>query len=93
MGTIVARGAKSVDKLSLIVVNEEILVSVLYPIFQVGESAYKEGPGKIFAIRSEIPADGLPVIVRLEAIHFAVDLSSLGILSQAHALPRATKRK
>ena len=80
MGTIVARGSKILDKLSLIAVNEERLFSVLYPLLQVGESAYEEGPGKIFAIRSDIPADGLPAIVRLKAIHFAANLSFVGTL-------------
>ena len=54
------------------------LVSVLYSLFLVGESAYKDGTGELFSIRGEIPDDGLPTIMRLEAIHFAANSSFVG---------------
>ena len=72
------RGAEGLDKLSLISINKEGLVSVLHALFQVGESAYKDSPGEIFAIRGEISTDGLPAIVRLKTIKFAVNFSFVG---------------
>ena len=38
-------------------------------------STYENGPGELFAIWGEIPTDGLPAIVKIEAIHFAVNSS------------------
>ena len=78
LGSLVSRGSEGLDKLYLLAVNEDGLVSVLHSFFQFGESAYEDRPGKLFAIRSEIPANGLPAIVRLKAIHFAANFSFLG---------------
>ena len=75
---LVSRGAEVLDKLALLAVNEDGLVSVLHYLFLVGESAYKDRTGEIFFIRGEIPAYGLPTIVRLEAIHFAANSSFVG---------------
>ena len=80
LGDLVLRGVKSLDKLALIAVNEDGLVSVLNSLFQVGESAYKDGHGELFAIRGEILADGLPAIVRIKAVHFAANSSFVGTL-------------
>ena len=80
LGALVSRGAEGLDKISLLAVNEDGLVSVLHSLFLVGESAYKDGPRKLSAIRGKIPADGLPTIVRIEAIHFAANSSFVGTL-------------
>ena len=77
-GTLVLRDSEGINELSLLAVNKDGLVSVLHSLLQVGESDYKVGPGELLAIRSEIPADRLPVIVRLEAIHFAANSSFVG---------------
>ena len=71
LGALVLRGDEGLDKLTLLALNEDGLVSVLRSLFQVGESAYEDGPGELFAIRSDITSDGLPAIVRLKAINFA----------------------
>ena len=78
LGALVSRGTVGLDKLSLLAVIKDGLVSVLHSLFLVGESAYKNGPGELFAILGEIPADGLPAIVRLEAIHLAAKSSFVG---------------
>ena len=80
LGALVSRGTEGIDKLSLLAVIKDGLVSVLHSLFLVGESAYKEGPGELFSIRGEIPADGLPAIMRIEAIHFAANSSFVGTL-------------
>ena len=46
----------------------------------VGGLSYEDRPGELFAIRGKIPADGLPAIVWLEAIHFAVISFFVGTL-------------
>ena len=46
----------------------------------VGESAYEDRPGELFAIRGELPADRIPMIVQLEALHFAANSSFVGTL-------------
>ena len=72
------RGAQGIDNLALLAANKYGLVSILHSLFQVGESAYKDGPSELFALRSEIPSNGLPAIVRLEKIHFASNSSFMG---------------
>ena len=76
--TIVLMGVEGLDKLSLLAVNEDSLVSVLRSCFRVGRSTYKDGPGKLFAIRGEITAEVLTAIMRLKAIHFAANSSFVG---------------
>ena len=81
LGPLVFSSAEGLNKLSLFAVNEEGFVSILNSRFQVGESAYKDKPGELFSICGDIPADGLPTIVRLEAIHFANNSSCVGELT------------
>ena len=80
LGDLISRGAEEFNRLALLAVKKDGLVSVLHSLFLVGESAYKEGPGKLFSIRGEIPADGLPAIMLIEAIHFAANSSFVGTL-------------
>ena len=80
LGALVSRGAEGHDKLALLALIKDGLVSVLHYLFQVGKSAYEDRPGEIFAICGYIPADEIPVIVRLEAIHFASISSFVGTL-------------
>ena len=80
LGDLVLRGTEGLNKLALLAANEDGLVSVLHYFFQVGESAYKDGPVELFAIHVEIPSSGLPAIVRLEEIHFASYSSFMGTL-------------
>ena len=75
---LVLRGAEGLVNINLLAVNKDGLVSVLHEIFLVGESAYENGPGDLFAIQGDILANSLPAIVQLEAIHFAVNSSFLG---------------
>ena len=75
LGDLASRGAEGLDNIALLTINEYVLVSVLRSLFLFGESAYENRPGDLFAILGEIPADGLPAIVRLKAIHFAVNFS------------------
>ena len=76
LGILVSRGAEGLDKLFLIAVNEDDLISVLHSLFQVGESDYEDGTGELFAICGKITSNGLPAIVRLKAIHFSANSSS-----------------
>ena len=78
LGALVSRGTEGLDKLSLLAVIKDGLVSVLHSLFLVGESAYKDRPGNLLAVQGDIPADGLPAIVRLEAIHLAAKSSFVG---------------
>ena len=78
VGDLVLRGAEGLDKIALVFVNKDILVSILHPLFQVGDSTYEDGPGELLTIRGKIPDDMFPVIVRIEAIHFASDSSFVG---------------
>ena len=80
LGALVSRGAEGLNKLALLAINRDGLVSVLHSLVLVGGSAYKDGPGELFAIRGEIPANRLPAIVQLEAIHLAANSSFLGTL-------------
>ena len=75
---LVSRGAEGLDNISLLSVKKDSRVSFLHYLFQVGESAYEDFPGKLFAIRGDIPAYGIPAIMRLEAIHFAANSSFVG---------------
>ena len=78
LGTLGSMGAEGLDKLALVNVKEDGLVSILHYLFLVGESAYKDGRGELIAIRGEIPEDGIPAIVQLEAIRFAMNSSFVG---------------
>ena len=80
MGALISRGTEGLDNLALLAVNKDDFVSVLYSLFLGGESAYEDRPGKLFGVRGDIPSDGLPTIVRLEAIHFAANSSFMGTL-------------
>ena len=80
LGALVLRGAEGLERLALLAVNEDGLISVLHSLFLIGESAYKDGTGELFAIRGETPADGLLAIVQLKAIHFAANSSFVGTL-------------
>ena len=77
---LVSRGAEGLDNISLLSVKKDSRVSFLHSLFQDEESAYEDVPGKLFAIRGDIPADGIPAIMRLEAIHFAANSSFVGTL-------------
>ena len=63
LGDLVLRGAEGLNKIALLAVNKDGLIYVLHSLFLVGESTYKDGPGELFSIRGEIPANGLPAIV------------------------------
>ena len=62
---LVLRKIDGVDKLSFLAVNSFREVSVLHSLFCVGESAGDFTAGDLYAICGEIPAAGLPVVVRL----------------------------
>ena len=66
------------DKLSFLAVNGVGEVSVLHSFFCVGESAGDFTAGDLFAIRGEIPAVGLPEVVRLEPLLFASNFPFVG---------------
>ena len=78
LGALVSRGAEGVDKIALLAVNEDGLVSVLHSLFQFGDSSYKDGPVELFAHRDEIHDDRLSAILRLKAIQFASNSSFMG---------------
>ena len=65
------RKVEGLYKLSFLAVNGAGEVSVLYSLLCVGESAGDFTAGDLFAIRGEIPAVGLPAVVRLEPLLFA----------------------
>ena len=67
-----------VDKLSFLAVNGVGEVSVLHSLFCVGESAGDFTEGDLYAIRGEIPAAGLPVVVRLEPLLLASNFPFVG---------------
>ena len=66
------------DKLSFLAVNGAIEVSVLHSLFCIGESASEFMAGDLFAIRGEIPAVGLPVVVRLDPLLFGSNFCFVG---------------
>ena len=66
------------DKISFLAVNSVGEVSVLHSLFCVGESAGDFTAGDLFTIRGEIPAAGLPVVVRLEPLIFASNFPFVG---------------
>ena len=78
LGALVSRGAEGLEKLALLTINYDGLVYVMQSLFQDGESAYEDRPGKIFVIQGANPADDLPTIVQLEATHFAANSSFMG---------------
>ena len=75
---LVLRKIDGVGKLSFLTVNGVREVSVLHPLFCAGESAYDFTAGNLYAIRSEIPAAGLPVVVCLEMLLFASNFPLVG---------------
>ena len=66
------------NKLSFLAVNSVGEVSVLHSLFCLGESAGEFTAGDLYAICGEIPADGLPVVVRLDPLLFASNFSFVG---------------
>ena len=75
LGALVSRGVESINRLALLDVNKDVLISVLHSLLLVGESAYEDRSGELFSIWGEIPADGLFKILRLKAIHFSLNSS------------------
>ena len=75
---LVLRKVEGVDKLSFLAVNGAREVSVLHSLFCIGESAGDFRAGNLFAIRGEIPAAGLPGVVRLEPLLFASNFPFVG---------------
>ena len=75
---LVLRKVDGVDKLSFLAVNSVGEVSVLHSLLCVGESAGDFTAGDLFEIRGEIPAAGLPVVVRLEPLLFASNFPFVG---------------
>ena len=67
-----------VDKLSFLAVNSVGEVSVFHSLFCVGGSAGDFTAGDLFAIRGEIPAAGLPVVVRLKPLLCASNFPFVG---------------
>ena len=66
------------DNLSFLAVNGAGEVSVLHSLFCVGESAGDFTAGNLFALWGDIPAVGLPGVVRLEPLLFASNFSFVG---------------
>ena len=75
---LVLRKVEGVDNLSFLAVNGVGEVSVLHSLFCVGESAGDFTAGDLFAIPGEIPAVGLPVVVRLEPLLFTSNFPFVG---------------
>ena len=75
---LVLRKVEGVEKLSFLAINGAGEVSVLHSLFCVGESAGDFTAGDLFEIRGEIPAVGLPVVVRLEPLLFASNFPFVG---------------
>ena len=75
---LVLRKIYGVDKLSFLAVNGVGEISILHSVFCVGESAGDFTAGDLYAIRVEIPAAGLPVVVRLESLLFASNFPFVG---------------
>ena len=76
---LVLRKVDGVDKLSFLAVNIVREVSVLHSLFCIGESAGDFTVGDLFAIRGEIPAAGLPVVVRVKPLLFDSNFPFLGM--------------
>ena len=74
----VLRKIDGVDKLSFFSVNSVGEVSVLHSLFCVGESTGDFTVGNLYAICREIPATGLPVVVRLDPLLFAPNFPFVG---------------
>ena len=77
---LVLRKIDGVDKLTFLAVNGVREISVLHSLFCMGESAGDFTAGDLYAIRGEIPAAGLPVVVRLEPLLFASNFPFVGSL-------------
>ena len=77
---LILRNIDGADKLSFLAVNSVGEVSVLHSLFCVGESAGDFTVGNLYAICGEIPAAGLPVVVRLDPLLFASNFPFVGTL-------------
>ena len=75
---LVLRKIDGANKLSFLVVNGVREVSVLHSLFCVEDSAGNFTAGDLYAICGEIPAAGLPVVVRLDPLLFASNFPFLG---------------
>ena len=75
---LVLRKIDGADKLSFLAVNGVWEILVLHSLFFIGESAGDLTAGHLYAIRGEIPASGLPVVVRLESLLFVSNSPFVG---------------
>ena len=75
---LVLRKIDGVDKLSFLAVNCVREVSVLHSLFCMGGSAGDFMAGNLYAICREIPAAGLPMVIRLKPLLFASNFSFVG---------------
>ena len=75
---LVTRNVEGISKISLLAANEAGEVSLLHSFFVTGSSACDYSASSLYALRGEIPTEGLPTVVRLEALHFAANSEFLG---------------
>ena len=75
---LVTRNVEGISKITLLAANEAGEVSLLHSLFVAGSNATDYSAGSLYALRGEIPTEGLPTVVRLEAIHFASNYEFLG---------------
>ena len=77
--TLTGRHSKGVDQLTFFAVDGDGLVSLLRSLFVIAGGEYKEGPGNLWLVKGEIPAEGLPTLVNFNSLQFSLNALFRGI--------------
>ena len=78
--SLVWRHPEGLYRLALLSINGERMVVVLHSIFYMEASEYEDGPGDLWAVKGDIPSEGLPTLIKLLPLHFACNTAFRGTI-------------
>ena len=72
------RRLEGLNRLTLLTINGEGLVAVLHSLFCMTYSEYEDGMGGIWAVKGELPSEGIQTLVNLTSLQFAFNAAFQG---------------
>ena len=63
--------SEGLNRLALLKIDGKGLLNILHLLLFVSASEYDGGPGDLWAVKGELPSEGLPTLVKLLPIHTA----------------------
>ena len=69
--SLVGRRLEGLDCLALPTIHDDGVVAVLHSMFYVAASEYEDGTGFLWAMKGDLPQEGIPTLVKFSPLHFA----------------------